>query len=173
MEGLRHEKELDHWVLWEDREVRVVIQAKTNFPAEYGGHIVVEQKLEVKVPYGNYDLFSKMSIIAAIVQKELEEIGLAPHANIQSNANWAFRNSDGSLRSIKEGQAARGLHIHVYGRRPEDPGWAEPIRPACFQEQKAGKYWGKVFSEEQMRKLSELLQKEIPRALKIKKESLS
>lgn len=167
MKGFKYEKEFDHWVLWKDREVCVVIQAKTNFPAEYGGHIVVEQKLGVKVPYENYGLFSKMSIIAAVVQKVLEEIRLAPHANIQSNANWAFRNSDGSLRSIKEGQAARGLHIHVYGRRPEDPGWAEPIQPAYFQEQKVGKYWGKVFSEEQMRKLSKILQKEIPRALKI------
>ena len=166
MKGFRYEREFDHWVLWEDSEVRSVIQTKTNFPAEYGGHIVVEQKLGVKVPYENYALFSKMSIIAAAIQKTLEEIGLAPHANIQSNANWAFRNSDGSLRSIKEGQAARGLHIHVYGRCPEDPGWAEPIRPAYFWEQKAGKYWGKFFSREQMRKLSELLQKEIPRALK-------
>jgi len=168
---VKFDKEMDHWVLWEDNEVLVVIQRKTNFPAEYGGHIVVEQKKEIEVPYGDYRLFGKMSIVAAAVQKGLEKTGLAPHANIQSNANWAFRKTDDSFLDIEEGRKRRRLHIHVYGRTPKDPGWGEPIRPAYHQEQQQGKYWGKIFSQDKMVELSESLNKEIPTALQTLKES--
>lgn len=157
---------MDHWVLWEDDQVRVVIQEKTNFPADYGGHIVVEQKLGVRVPYGDYRLFAKMSVVAAVVQRGLEDTGLAPHANIQSNANWAFREADGSSRDVEEGRKKRELHIHVYGRTPKDPGWGEPIRPANFQEQREGKFWGKIFSQEKMAELSDFLNKKVSLTLK-------
>lgn len=171
MNAARYDKKMSHWVLWEDDEVRVVIQIKTNFPAEYGGHIVVEQKLGVRVPYGDYRLFAKMSIVAAAIQKGLEETDLAPHANIQSNANWAFREADGAFRDVEEGRKQRGLHIHVYGRTPKDPGWGESVRPAYHEEQRQGKYWQKVFSQEKMNELSKFFKKEIPTVLQTLKES--
>jgi len=162
---VRYEQECGHWVLWQDEEVRVVVQYKTNFPAEFGGHLVVEQKLETQVPYQDYRLFAKMSVVAAVVQKGLEVLDIAPHANIQSNANWAFRKPDSSYREVKRGKKHRSLHLHVYGRHPNDPNWAEPIRPAYHKEQQEGKYWGKVFSKKQRMELGAFLEEEVPRAL--------
>lgn len=162
---VRFDEAARHWIFWEDGAIRVVIQRDTNFPAEYGGHLVVEQKSGVKTPYGDYRLFARMAVVAAAVQKALEETGLAPHANIQSNANWGFRNPDGTFRTIEEGRSKRSLHLHVYGRKPKDPNWAEPVRPAYHAEQQAGKYFGKVFSAHQMERVRNFLQKEIPEAL--------
>jgi len=171
LKEVEFEEGFQHWILWRDKETKVVVQRRTNWPAKFGGHIVVEQHKEVSTPYEDYPLFSKMSVIAATVQKSLEKTGLASHANIQSNANWAFRTPTGEFREIKEGQEHRRVHIHVYGRTMEDPGWGEPIRPAYWEGQQIGqKYWGQVWSKEKMNKLATFLEKEIPRALKTLKK---
>ena len=159
--------ENDVWVLWEDSEVRVCVPTKTSWPAHYGGWVVVFQKQNVVgAPYNDYRLFAKMSVIAAAVQNSLEYVGLAPHANIQSNANWAFRKSDGSLLNSKEGRERRKVHIHIFGRKVEDPAWADPIVLPTFQEYYATKdCWGKIWSEEDMNKLVRFLEYEVPLAL--------
>ena len=159
---------LKDYVLWENDKIRVVIQGKANWPAKYGGHIVVEQKMNISTPYSDYSLYAKMSVIAAAIQKVLEQTGLAPHANLQSNSNWAFRNEDGSFRDIKEGQNHRNLHIHIYGRKKgKDSNWGEPIRPAYWQEQQVEqKYWGQIWNKKQINKLTDFLNEEIPKALK-------
>lgn len=162
----RFDERANHWVLWENPEIRVVVQQKANWPAKYGGHVVVEQKIGVKTPYDDYALFGRMSVVAAVVQKGMEETGLAPHANIQSNANWAFRKPDGGFRGIKEGQQCRNLHFHICGRDPKDPGWGEPIRPAYFKEQQEGKYWDEVWSEVQLQRIAAFLELEIPIGLR-------
>ncbi len=148
--------------MWENNSLRIIAQKKANFPANYGGHFVVEQDLGVKTPYDDYFLFARMAVAAAVVQKGLEKLGLAPHANIQSNANWAFRREDGDLKDTEQGRSQRCLHIHIYGRHPDDPNWADPVRPATYWEQQAGKYWHKVFPEEKLEKLSCFIEKEIP-----------
>lgn len=164
----RIDRKDDHWVLWENPEIRVVVQKKANWPAKYGGHVVVEQQRRgASTPYSNYGLFAKMNVIAAVVQKALEEQELALHANIQSNANWAFRRLDGKFRDVKEGRKRRSLHVHVYGRRTEDPGWGEPIRPAYFKEQQfEKKYWGQIWSESQLQRIATFLELEVPEALR-------
>ena len=161
----RFDRKLDHWVLWEDEETQVVVQVAANWPAKYGGHVVVEQKRGASTPHSNYRLFAKMNIIAAVVQKGLEETGLAPHANIGSFANWAFRSPDGSFRKVKEGQRHRNLHVHVYGRDPEDPSWGDPLQQANWQEQQEGKYWGQIWTEKQIQRITAFLGLEVPRAL--------
>ena len=166
MKKVEYDREKEQWVLFENSNIQVVIQSRTNFPAQYGGHIVVSQKVGAQTPYSKYALFAKMSVVAAAVQKGLEVTGLAPHANIQSNANWAFREINGSFLDVEEGKRNRRLHIHVYGRSPKDPNWGEPIRPAYHQEQQAYKYWGEVFIQLEMNKLAEFLSEEIPQALK-------
>lgn len=163
----RFVEKLDHWLLWENPEIRVVVQERANWPARYGGHVVVEQKRGASTPYSDYALYAKMSVIAAAIQKGLEETDLVPHVNLQSNANWAFRKEDGSFRELKEGQRRRSLHIHVYGRCQEDPNWAEPIRPAYFREQQfEKKYWGQIWSENQLQRIAAFLELEVPRALR-------
>ncbi len=158
----RFDKEKDHWVLWEDETIYVVVQRKTNFPARYGGHIVVGQKAGVKTPYENLGLFSDMMKMAAIVQKALETLHIAPHANIQSNANWAFRRMDGSFRDVLSGREKRLLHIHIYGRCPDDPNWGEPVRPAYHREQQRdGKYWNMIWPKKTLKKISDFIAKEI------------
>jgi hypothetical protein len=109
------------WVLWQDTDVEVVVPVKTLWPATYGGWVIVIQHQEVNTPHHNYPLFAKMSVIAAVVQKGLEHLDLAPHANIQSNANWAFRATDGTLTDLEEGRQQRRVHIHIFGRRTRGP----------------------------------------------------
>lgn len=166
MSSVKFDEKSSRWILWKESGIRVVVEDPPNFPAEWGGHFMVEHGFQAATPYGNYLLFAKMSVVAAVVQKGLEILGLAPHANIQSNANWAFRRPDSSFRKVEEGKKRRKLHLHIYGRRPQDPNWAEPIHPAYHQEQMAGKYSGKIFTYEQMRRLSAFLAREIPTALK-------
>lgn len=160
----RFDREDDHWVLWENPEIRVVVQRKANWPAKYGGHVVVEQKIGAKTPYDDYALFGRMAVVAAVVQKGMEELGLAPHANIGSFANWAFRTPDGELREVQDGQKRRGLHVHVYGRRPEDRSWGDPLRQADWKEHFVDKkYWGRIWSENQVQRLAAFLELEVPR----------
>jgi len=161
----RFMKEMDYWILWEDEEIQVVVQGQANWPANYGGHVVVEQKRGTSTPYSDYRLFAEMNVIAAAVQKGMEELELAPHANIGSFANWAFRNPDGTFREVKEGQRHRNLHVHVYGRKPKDPSWGDPLQQANWQEQQEGKYWGQIWSENQIQRLAAFLGLEVPRAL--------
>jgi hypothetical protein len=159
-----HEKDI--WVLWEDDETGVIVPIKTSWPVHYGGWVIVVQNQNVKTPYDNYRLYAKMSVIAATVQKGLEEMGLAPHANIQSNANWAFRNRDGSLRDVEEGREKRKIHIHIFGRMFEDPSWADPILLPSHQEYNSSKkFWGKVWNKKDMDKLINFLEAEIPKAI--------
>lgn len=160
--------DLPYWALWEDDKFRVKTLKNPNRPAEYGGHILVEQKSEVvKVPYDNYILFAKLSVIAAAVQKGVEKTGLAPHANIQCNANWSFRKPNGGLREVKKGKERRKVHLHVYPRLPVDPHWGDPAYLATHREQIIEeKYKGRIFTMPQMKKLKEFLEKEIPTVLK-------
>jgi len=163
----RFDRKADHWVLWKNLEIQVVVQRKANWPARYGGHVVVEQKRGTNTPYyGGYSLFGKMSVVAAAVQKALEEQKLAPHTNIQSNDNWAFRNPDGSFREVEEGQRHRNLHVHVYGRDPKDGSWGDPIRQANWREQHVEKkYWGQIWTENQLQRIAAFLELEVPIAL--------
>jgi hypothetical protein len=156
----------DVWVLWEDSEVGVIVPVKTGYPAEYGGWVSVVQNKNVKTPYDNYKLYAKMNVIAATVQKGLELTGLAPHANIQSNANWAFRNRDGSIIDVEEGREKRRVHIHIFGRMVNGPAWADPILLPTYQEYNSSKkFWGKVWNKQEMNKLIKFLEAEVPKAL--------
>lgn len=155
------------WVLWEDSEVRVITPESPFWSGVFGGHIVVEQHVrdqgEVKVPYESYKLFAKMSVIAAAVQKALEETYTAHHANIQSNDNWAFRFLNGSLKDKYKGKGCRRLHIHIFGRKQEDPNWGNPIPSLVYQAR--GAYKGQCLNEVPRDKLCAFLETEIPKAL--------
>ena len=157
-----------YWVLWGDSEVRVITEKNPLWPAKFGGHIVVEQLAldpkRVKVPHENYKLFAKMNVIAAAVQGGLEETSVADHANIQCNGNWAFRSSGGSLRrSCVGGQGYRRLHIHIFGRRKEDPNWGNPISLPTYQAR--GTYKGQCLNEASRDALCAFLETEISKAL--------
>lgn len=156
------------WILWNDAEINVVVPVKTLWPATYGGWIIVvqHQQQQVNTPYHNYRLFAKMNVIAAVVQKGLERLELAPHANIQSNANWAFRTTDGALTDLEEGRQRRRVHIHIFGRRTQDPGWGDPIRLAPYREYAVLQDSADVWNETTLNQFSTFLADEIPRALK-------
>jgi hypothetical protein len=153
------------WILWKDSEVEVVVPTNPLWPASYGGWVDVIQHQDMNTPYDNYRLFAKMSVIAASVQKGLEDTRLAPHANIQSNANGAFRNTDGTLINLEEGRQRRKVHIHIFGRRLEDSTWADPIQLATYQAYNAMKHSDDIWSEDKMNDLIKFLDNEIPRAL--------
>lgn len=158
--------DLPYWVFWENKEFRVRTLENPNRPADHGGHILVEAQKTVITPYDNYVLFAELSVIAAAVQKAVEETGLAPHANIQCNANWAFRKPNGGLRGTKAGREKRKVHLHIYPRLPADPHWADPAYLATHKEQiLEEKYKGRTFAMLQMKKLNEFLKKEIPISL--------
>jgi len=158
---------LSHWVLWENGDFRIITLKNPNRPADHGGHIVVEQKDGSKrAPYQDYVFFAQISVIAAVVQKAVELAKVAPHCNIQFNGNWAWRSPDGSLRDVNEGRQRRAVHAHIYPRTLHDPNWADPAYLATFQEQViAQKYDGRCFTMEQMLRLRERLEREIPPAL--------
>jgi diadenosine tetraphosphate (Ap4A) HIT family hydrolase len=153
------------WVLWEDSGIQVVVPVKTLWPAEYGGWVVVLQHHDVNTPYVNYRLFATMSVIAATVQKGLEALGLAPHANIQSNANWAFRKTNGTVTLTEIGRQRRKVHIHIFGRSTDDPMWADPIQLGTYHEYTAMIPERNVWPEETMTRLTSFLADEIPKAL--------
>jgi hypothetical protein len=132
------------WVLWHDADVEVVAPVKTLWPADYGGWVIV----------------------AAVVQKGLEHLELAPHANIQSNANWAFRTTDGTLTDLEEGRQQRRVHIHIFGRQTQDPSWGDPIQLAPYREYAAMQDSADVWNETTLNQFSAFLADEIPRALK-------
>ena len=159
--------DLPYWILWENDNFRVKTLENPNRPANYGGHILVEQKSEVaKVPYDDYVLFAEISVIAAVIQKGVEETGIAPHVNIQCNANWAFRKPNGGLQEIEEGRKKRKVHLHIYPRLPADPHWADPAYLATHQEHiLEEKYRDDTFTMKQMEDLKQFLEKEIPTAL--------
>ncbi len=165
--------DLPHWILWKNNSFQVKALENPNRPADHGGHILVEHKgVAVKVPCQNYVFFAKLSVIAAVVQKAVEETGLAPHCNIQCNSNWSFRKPNGGLRDIKKGRERRKVHLHVYPRFPADPYWADPAYLATYREQIIEeKYKGRTFTMPQMVKLKKFLEKEIPIALKTLKKS--
>lgn len=156
-----------YWVLWKDSEVQVITQESPLWPGEFGGHIVVEQlardEKKVKVPHENYKLFAKMNVIAAAVQKALEQTSVAYHANIQWNGNWAFRSLCGSLRNALVGQGYRRLHIHIFGRRTEDLSWGDPISLPTYQAR--GMYEGQCLNEVSRDALCAFLKTEIPKAI--------
>ena len=168
---------LSHWVLWEDKQFRVITLRNPNRPADHGGHIVVEKRIKgagaaVKDPYENYVFFAKISVIAAVVQKAVELTGIAPHCNVQFNGNWAWRNSDNSLRGIEEGKRRRAVHLHIYPRISDDPCWGNPAYLATYKEQVIDEiYKDRCFTMEQMERLKEFLEKEISTALQTLKES--
>lgn len=157
------------WVLWRDAEVEVVVPMKTLWPAESGGWVIVvqHQQQQVNAPYHDYPLFAKMCVVAAVVQKGLEHLALAPHANIQSNANWAFRTTDGALTDLEEGRQRRRVHIHIFGRRTQDPNWGNPIQLASYRDYAAMQNSTDVWNEITLDHFSTFLAKEVPRALKI------
>jgi hypothetical protein len=154
------------WVLWHDADVEVVAPVKTLWPADYGGWVIVIQHQDVNTPYHDYHLFAKMSVIAAVVQKGLEHLELAPHANIQSNANWAFRTTDDTLTDLEEGRQQRRVHIHIFGRQTQDPSWGDPIQLAPYREYAAMQDSADVWNETTLNQFSAFLADEIPRALK-------
>lgn len=160
---------LSHWVLWENEDFRIITLKNPNRPADYGGHIVVEQKGQehpVRVPYEHYRFFAKISVIAAVVQKAVELTRIAPHCNIQFNSNWAWRSPNGGLRDLGEGKENRAVHAHIYPRTLHDPNWANPAYLATFQEHVIDqKYRDRVFTMEQMIRLRDSLKREIPAAL--------
>lgn len=164
-----------HWVLWENNLSRVITLKNPNRPADHGGHIVVEQKNEkISAPYQDYLFFAKIAVIAAVVQKAVESIGIAPHCNIQFNGNWAWRNSDGSLQAIEEGIKRRKVHAHIYPRLPDDPNWADPAYLATHKEQVVDQvYEGRCFTKGQILELKKFLEKEIPIALALLQKSFS
>ena len=155
------------WVLWHDAEVDVVVPVKMLWPAEYGGWVIVGQHQEtpVNAPYHDYRLFAKMCVIAAVVQKGLERLALAPHANIQSNANWAFRATDGALTDLEEGRLRRRVHIHIFGRRTQDPRWGDPIQLASYRDYAAMQESTDIWSETILTQFSVFLADEVPQAL--------
>jgi hypothetical protein len=159
------------WVLWQDTDVDVVVPVKTLWRSTYGGWVVVTQHLQVNAPYHNFRLFAKMCVIAAVVQKGLERLALAPHANIQSNANWAFRTSDGALSELEEGRQRRRVHIRIFGRRTQDPSWGDPIRLASYHEYVAMQDTGEIWSENTLKQFSTFLADEVPQALKMSQAS--
>jgi diadenosine tetraphosphate (Ap4A) HIT family hydrolase len=157
------------WMLWRDAEVDVVVPVKTLWPAEYGGWVIVvqHQQTQVNTPYHDYHLFAKMCVIAAVVQKGLERLELAPHANIQSNANWAFRTTDGTFTDLEKGRQRRRVHIHIFGRRTQDPSWGNPIRLAPYREYAAMQDSTDIWNEITLNQFSTFLANEVPRALRI------
>ncbi|MHA2300756.1 MAG: hypothetical protein ACXACD_07360 [Candidatus Thorarchaeota archaeon] len=159
------------WVLWHDTDVDVVVPVKTLWPAAYGGWVIVIQHQQANTPYHNYRLFAKMSVIAAVVQKGLEHLDLAPHANIQSNANWAFRTSDGALTDLEEGRHRRRVHIHIFGRRTQDPSWGDPIQLASYHEYTVMQDSENIWDETTLNQFSTFLLDEVPRALKTSQAS--
>lgn len=154
------------WVLWQDTDVDVVVPMKTLWRAAYGGWVIVTQRQQVSTPYHNYRLFAKMCVIAAVVQKGLEHLALAPHANIQSNANWAFRTSNGGFTDIEEGRQRRRVHIHIFGRRIQDPSWGDPIRLAPYREYAVMQSTEDIWNEPTLKQFSAFLADEVPQALK-------
>jgi diadenosine tetraphosphate (Ap4A) HIT family hydrolase len=161
------------WAVWHDTDVEVVVPVKTLWPASYGGWVIVvqHQQKQVNAPYHDYHLFAKMCVIAAVVQKGLERLELAPHANIQSNANWAFRTTDGTLTDLEAGRQQRRVHIHIFGRRTEDPSWGDPIGLASYNEYAAMQNAEDVWNETTLNHFSTFLADEVPRALKISQAS--
>lgn len=159
---------LSHWVLWENDLFRIITLKNPNRPADHGGHIVVEQKSEeISSPYQDYRFFAELSILAAVVQKAVESTEIAPHCNIQFNGNWAWKNSDSSLRDVEEGITKRKVHAHIYPRLPADPYWGDPACLATYKEQVLDrKYEDRAFTMSQMAELKEFLKREIPIALK-------
>ena len=157
------------WVLWHDNEVDVVVPVKTLWPAEYGGWVIVaqHQQQQVNAPYHDYQLFAKMCVIAAVVQKGLEHLALAPHANIQSNANWAFRTTEGALTDLEEGRQRRRVHIHIFGRRTQDPSWGDPIQLAPYRDYAAMQESTDIWNETTLNQFSAFLSAEVPQALKV------
>lgn len=158
---------LSHWVLWENDLFRVITLRNPSRPADYGGHIVVEQKNgKITSPYQDYPFFAKIAVIAAVVQKAVESTEIASHCNIQFNGNWAWKNPDSSPRSVEEGRKKRKVHAHIYPRLPADPYYGDPAYLATHKEQVIErKYEGRFFPMLQMAKLKEFLEKEIPIAL--------
>jgi diadenosine tetraphosphate (Ap4A) HIT family hydrolase len=156
------------WVLWHDTDVEVVVPVKTLWPSEFGGWVIVvqHQQKQVNAPYHDYQLFAKMSVIAAVVQKGLEHLELAPHANIQSNANWAFRTTDGAFTDLEEGRQQRRVHIHIFGRRMQDPSWGDPIQLAPYRKYVALQDSEDIWNETTLSQFSTFLADEVPRALK-------
>ena len=156
------------WVLWHDAEVDVVVPVKTLWPATYGGWVIVvqHQQKQVNTPYQDYHLFAKMSVIAAVVQKGLECLEIAPHANIQSNANWAFRTTDGTLTDLEEGRQLRRVHIHIFGRRKQDSNWGDPILLAPYCKYVAFQDSEDIWNETTLEHFSTFLADEVPRALR-------
>ena len=137
----------------------------------YGGWVIVIQHQEVNAPYHDYRLFAKMCVIAAVVQKGIERLALAPHANIQSNANWAFRTNDGSFIDLEEGRQRRRVHIHIFGRRTQDPIWGDPIRLVSYREYAAMQDFNEVWNKTTLNQFSAFLAEEVPRALKTSQAS--
>lgn len=156
------------WVLWHDAEVDVVVPVRTLWPAAYGGWVIVvqRQQKQVNTPYHDYHLFAKMCVIAAVVQKGLECLELAPHANIQSNANWAFRRTNGTLTDLERGRQQRRVHIHIFGRRTQDPSWGDPIQLAPHCKYVAFQDSEDIWNGTTLNQFSAFLVDEVPRALR-------
>lgn len=158
------------WILWQDDQgIEVVALENPHWPKGLGGHIIVFGPSK-ETPYEDYGIYAKMTVIAAACQKALSELSLAPHANIQINGNWAFRrreeSGEASAVSLEEGLASRRVHVHIYGRKPEDINWGDPIRlPNHRQFHETNPYAGETWPEATLNDLAEFLDEEIPKAL--------
>jgi diadenosine tetraphosphate (Ap4A) HIT family hydrolase len=102
-------------LLWEDDHFMIKTPLNPHIPYSEGLHLIVTSKIAFESAWADPDKAAQAFTIAAKACKMIEDEGLAPWFNIQSNGNWGLL-SDGK----------KFFHIHIYGRN-QTSRWGKPI----------------------------------------------
>ena len=105
------------WVLWENEEMSLQAAFDPAIPRTEGFHLVLLPKKASPSPWGDPELYSRMSLVVA---KAIFVIMMEPGL-----ADWVNIHYDGNIGAAKEDPK---LHIHIFGRLKTGPNWGGPLK---------------------------------------------
>lgn len=105
----------NNFLLWENDNFVIKTPFNPHVPYSEGLHLIVTSKVVFEAAWYNPEISAQAFKLSAKACKIMEDIGIAPWFNVQSNGNWGLL-SDGP----------RFFHIHVYGRN-KTVNWGKPI----------------------------------------------
>jgi hypothetical protein len=105
----------NNFLLWENNEFVIKTPFNPHILYEEGLHLIVTTQADYETAWENPEISGQVFELAARASKIIEETGLAPWFNIQSNGNWGLLPD-----------ANKFFHVHIYGRN-KTRSWGKPI----------------------------------------------
>ena len=105
----------NNFLLWENEEFVIKTPFNPHTPYAQGMHLIVTTQADYETAWQDPAVSGRVFELASRASKIIQEVGLAPWFNLQSNGNWGLLPG-----------ANKFFHIHIYARNKTE-GWGKPI----------------------------------------------